>query len=171
MNKFRKSSLVVLFIMALFLIFAIWYKHTYSMTEAEAFEVSADNMQSKLLIATQGSDFKNSVTQGIVDYYKSDSVFIKVIDILGLDELKPEDFTVILILHTWEYEKPPDLVSSFLKKAESYNDKIVVVTTSGSGTSKMEGVDAITGESILEHVPVVIEKIFSRLDTLLKKAN
>jgi hypothetical protein len=171
MKKFRKAALIIFSILLLFFVFALWYKYTYSMGEADSFEVNTVDMRSKLLIATQGSDFKNTVTQGVVDNYRSDSVFIKVIDVSTLSEIIPDDYDAILVVHTWEYEKPPAVVRSFIEKAKSHKDRIVVMTTSGPGTSKMEGVDAVTGESILEDAPDVVEKIIARLDPLLKTEN
>lgn len=171
MKKFRKSVLIILSILLIFIVFAIWYKYTYSMGEAKTFEVNTVDMGSKLLIATQGSDFKNTVTQGIVDNYRSDSIFIKVIDVSALTEIIPDDYDAILVIHTWEYEKPPASVSLFIEKEKSHKDKIVVMTTSGPGTSKMEGVDAITGESILEAAPAIVEMIIARLNRLLVTEN
>lgn len=171
MKKFRKLAWAILAILILFLLFGIWYKNTYSMQKAEAFEVNIGTMKSSLLIATQGSDFKNIVTQGIVDYYRSDSVFIKVIDVAALNEIVPKDYDAILILHTWEYEKPPAEVGTFINSTKNTEDNIVVFTTSGPGTSTIEGIDAITGESDMQDAAVSVEKIIARLNPLLEIEN
>ncbi len=155
-------------LLAIFFLFALWYKNKYSMETAQTYEVNSPNLEKKLLLATQGSDFKNTVTQAIVDYYKSDSVFIKVIDISALNEVAPTDYRAILVMHTWEYEKPPAEVATFIERTLAHRDKIVVLTTSGPGTAKMEGVDAITGESKMDDAPHVVENIFNRLNPLLK---
>lgn len=154
--------------LAVFFLFALWYKNEYSMDTAETYEVNSRNLEKKLLIATQGSDFKNTVAQAIIDYYKSDSIYLKVIDVSALNEIVPADYDAILVLHTWEYEKPPARVATFIEMTSSYQDKIVVLTTSGPGTSKIEGVDAITGESILDDAARVVEDIIERLNPLLQ---
>lgn len=171
MKKFRKSALAILAILAIFLVFGLWYKYTYSMGQAEALEVNTPDSDKKLLIATQGSDFKNRLTQGIVDHYKSGAIFIKVIDVSDLDEIVPEDYDAVLVVHTWEYEKPPQAVSSFMEKSKNLMSKVVLMTTSGPGTSTMEGVDAITGESVLDDVPIYIASVIERLDPLLDTEN
>jgi hypothetical protein len=171
MHKFKKSAWVVVSILALLVLFGLWYKHTYSMDIAEAMEINDASLDRKLLIATQGSDFKNSLTQSILDHYKKDSVFIKIIDVSDLDKMDPNDFNAVLVMHTWEYEKPPTAVGSFIEKTKSFKNKIVVMTTSGPGTSTMEGVDAITGESIKEDVPVYAVRIIERLDPLIVTEN
>ena len=62
-------------------------------------------------------------------------------------------------------------VKSFIERTKSDTHKIVVLTTSGEGSYKMDDVDAITGESIIENVPLFIDKIKQRLNPLLKPAN
>jgi len=164
-NKIIVGTIIIF--LAIFFLFALWYKNEYSMETAETYEVNTQNLEKKLLLATQGSDYKNTVTQAIVDYYKSDSIYLKVIDVSVLNEIVPADYDAILVLHTWEYEKPPAEVATFIERTSSYQDKIVILTTSGPGTSKMEGVDAITGESILDDVPRVVDNIIKRLNAIL----
>lgn len=167
MKSVKKILWISLSAAVLFILFLLWYKNEYSMDKAEAFEVNSEIVTSKLLIATQGSDFKNTVTTGVVEYYKSDAAFIKVIDVSSLPEVDPEDYDAILLIHTWENWKPPEAVKSFMERTLSYRDKMVVLTTSGEGSYKMEGVDAITGESKLTETPLYTEKIILKLNTIL----
>ena len=67
----------------------------------------------------------------------------------------------------WDYWKPPAEVKSFVERTKKDAHKIVILTTSGEGSYKMEGVDALTGESILSEVPVFSGKIVERLTPLL----
>tara|TARA_R110002167_G_scaffold125448_15_gene305620 strand:- start:265 stop:681 length:417 start_codon:yes stop_codon:yes gene_type:complete len=138
------------------------------MDPVETFQVNSAGDHPKLLIATQGSDFKDRVTQGIVDAYKSDSVFIKVVDVAALNNIDPKVYAAIVIIHTWEYERPPAVVTSFVNNNSSDKDKIITLTTSGSGTSKMEGIDAIAGESILDSAADYVDDITTKLNPLLK---
>src|SRR5680860_1228716 len=119
----------------------------------------------------QSSEFKDSVVAGIVDHYGSDAIFIKVIDVFALENVDPSDFDAVLIIHTWEIGKPPEPVQSFMDKNTDGRNKIVALTTSGEGSEKMENVDAITGESIIEDAPLVAEKIIARLNPLLATEN
>ena len=54
-----------------------WY---YSMSIIEGYEINSPKMETHLLIATQGSEFKEELTQNIVNQFKSRPVYIKVID-------------------------------------------------------------------------------------------
>ncbi len=72
---------ILLFIIVLFVALvsgAVWYSVTFSMDEAKVFEVHSPNLDKKLLVATQGSDFKDTVPDGTVANYELDSVYIKV---------------------------------------------------------------------------------------------
>ena len=45
---------------------------------------------------------------------------------------------------------------------------MVILTTSGEGSYKMDEVDALTGESIVEEAPAYFDKIIDRLKPLLE---
>ena len=167
MTRKRKITWFILVLGALFLIFAIWYKYEYSMNIAEEFEVNSPSYSQKLLIATQGSDFKDEVTKGVVNYYKKDSVYIKVIDVTALAGIDPARYNAILVIHTWENWKPPLDVEFFINRTRDIQNKIIVLTTSGKGSYKMEDVDAITGESKLKNTSTYISKITKRLESIL----
>lgn len=141
------------------------------MKVVENYEVNAPNLERKLLIATQGSSFKDSITNAVIDHFKSDSIFIKVIDVGDLSQINPIDFNAILIMHTWENWKPPAEVKSFIERTKKDSKKITVLTTSGDGSYKMEDVDALTGESIITDVGAHTSQIVERLNPLLDQMN
>ncbi|AKA34276.1 hypothetical protein [Flagellimonas lutaonensis] len=158
---------ILIGIVALFFILAVWYKYEYSMDPVEPYTIYAESFEDKLLIATQGSEFKNAVVQRIVDHYENDSLFIKVIDVSGLPQIAPSDYSAILILHTWEYDKPPEAVEEFITENKDDADKFVVFSTSGEGGNTVEGVDGLAGESVMADVPVYSGQIIKKLDGLL----
>lgn len=168
MKGFKKILVVFLGVMVAFFLFLLWYQNRYAMDVVTPYSINQISFEKKLLIAMQGSSFKNEVASGIVHYFKSDSIYIQVLDITELQAISPEDFDAIVVMHTWEYGKPPTAVKEFIDRTEMYKDRIVVVTTSGEGSYKMENVDAIVGESILEDTPVFVDGIIRRLTPLLK---
>ncbi|MCF4101126.1 hypothetical protein L1I30_05575 [Gillisia sp. M10.2A] len=167
MRLSSKFKAVVFFMFLFFGIFLVWYTVEYSMEKAEEYEINSSKLPNRILIATQGSEFKNALTIELVKKLKNDSVFIKVIDISSLKGTQPESYNAIVIIHTWENRKPPKAVADFVEIAET--TKLVVVTTSGQGDSKMKGIDAITGESRLEDAPIVVEKIKLKLEKIQGK--
>jgi hypothetical protein len=166
-RNLKKIGYSILAMVLLFMGFLLWYQWRYAMKTATPFEVNAPSSAQRLLIATQGSAFKNTVVQGLVYHYKQDSIFMKIIDVADLEKTNPEDFRALVIIHTWENWKPPASVKSFLEKNEAFKNKIVVFTTSGEGNYRMENVDALTGESIIEEAPLVVDKIITKLNPLL----
>jgi hypothetical protein len=61
-------------LVAVMLGFGSWYKIHYSMGTAREFEVNSRSIKPKVLLATQGSDFKDSIVRGIVEHLKSRSL-------------------------------------------------------------------------------------------------
>lgn len=167
MSRKSKILLFVLSIGVLLIVFAMWYKNKYSMDKVEEYQINSTNYNQKLLIATQGSVFKNTLTKSIIENYKQDSIFINVIDVSSLSKINPKEYNAILLMHTWENWSPPVDIKNFIKKTEQYKDKIIVFTTSGQGNYRMENVDALTGESILENVSVFSKEIIKKLNSLL----
>lgn len=152
MTLTRKIILVIVGITILFFLLLIWYKVTYSMDPVISYEINKDNESQKILIATQGSDYKNGVVEEIIDYLKDKPVYIKVIDVTHLKNVNHGQWDAIIVLHNWQMWKPDENARIFLEKYYS-SGKIFVVETSGSGEEKIEGVDAITGASKMIEVP------------------
>lgn len=171
MKNFRFVLYGLLAVLVFLFGFALWYRYTYSMETVQAYEVNSPTLARSLLIAAQGSEFKNSVVEGIVDHYKSNAIFIKVVDISALENMDVSGFDAILLIHTWEYRKPPEAVQLFMDKNPGLKSKMVVLSTSGEGSGKMEGVDAITGESIISDVSLYVEKVIIKLHQLLETGN
>ena len=167
MKRFKKILLIMLGFMVAFFLFLMWYQYNYSMDVVAPYTINTPTLEKKVLIATQGSEFKNKVTGGIVDYFKADSVYIEVVDITSLPTINLEKYNALVIIHTWENWKPPITVQTFIEKYPEHKNKIVVLTTSGEGSYKMEGIDAITGESILADAPIFVDTIVARLNRLL----
>jgi uncharacterized membrane protein len=167
MNKKRKLIIALLILVGVFFAYATWYKLEYSMDVVSPYEVNVDVKQKSLLIATQGSEFKEAIVKRIVEHYEAQPIYIKVTDVTNLDKENESDWDAILVLHTWEYDKPQPDAEAFLNKIQN-QDKIVVLTTSGNHESKMEEVDAITGASIIKDVPSKVDEIKSRLNIILQ---
>ena len=163
-----KITLFILSVGVILLVFAVWYKYEYSMDKVETVQFNSPDLDLKLLIATQGSTFKNKITSNITDYYKNDSIYIKVIDVSQLPEINPINYEAIVLIHTWENWKPPKEVQSFIEKNISNQDHIVVLTTSGKGSYKMKDMDAITGESKIENTTYYSNLIIKKLEDLIK---
>lgn len=168
MKRYKKLLFAVLGMVLCFFLFLLWYQYRYAMDVVEPYTVNSSSLEKKLLIATQGSEFKNTVTEGIIQHFETDSIFIKVIDITSLEKIDPDVFDAIVLLHTWENWKPPVEVKSFVERTKASKDKIIVMTTSGEGSYKMEEVDAIVGESNLVEAVAVTDRIITGIALILE---
>ena len=147
----------------------LYYLLTYSMYEIEEYTVNDPSISTKLLIATQGSEFKDRITQNIIAHYQPDQVFIEIIDVSKLFDINPDNFDAIVIMHTWEYGMAPEDVIQFLSKHNTIEYKTIILSTSGDGDNKIKGIDAITGESKLESVSYISNEIVNKIDQVLNK--
>ncbi|MFT0714746.1 hypothetical protein [Flagellimonas lutimaris] len=166
-GRYKVIIWIMIGIIALFLLFALWYKQRYAMEIVEPYTVNSKNFEKKLLIASQGSDFKDTLVQDVIDHYKNDSVFIQVIDVSGLPQANHRDFGAILLVHTWEYNKPPQVVEEFIGNSKVNVQKVIAITTSGEGHRFIEGVDGISGESKIEFAHEYSNWAIMKLNSLL----
>ncbi len=155
-------TIVFLLLMAL----SLWYKDTYSMEEVSTEQLYSENLETNILIATQGSEFKRAIVTNIKNHFKLDTVFLKIIDIKELNTVNPNEYRAVVILHTWEYGKPPSPVTDFITKNIEDKHNFIVLGTSGKGTNKIEGIDALAGESILENASDYSDEIITRLNKI-----
>ncbi|MBZ0327266.1 MAG: hypothetical protein K8F54_06640 [Altibacter sp.] len=167
----KRIGIGLVSVVILLLLFFVWYKDTYSMKIVEELEINSPMEKYRMLIATQGSEFKEALSTAVIEKYKEGSFYIEVIDVTSLPKIDSKDYDVIVLLHTWENWDPPMEVAAFVGQNKYQLDKIVVVTTSGNGSYKMPEVDAITGESILSKMPDVAREVILRIDTILEKKN
>lgn len=145
---------------------AAWYRQHFSMSPARAFEVNSPGAGPKVLIATQGSAFKDAILAGIVAHLQPLPAYVKVIDVSALPGTNEAGWSAIVVIHTWEMRRPPPGVQRFLDRAADLH-KVIVLGTSGAGTFKVEGVDAISTASVMTDAPARISQINSRLDRIL----
>ncbi len=153
--------------LVLSVLFGMWYKNKYAMGIASSYSVNTPEMSHSLLVLTQGSDYKNAVVEKVVNYYSSRDFFIQVQDLTQLPDLDIDDWTVVLLIHTWEIERAPKEVIEMIEKNVNLS-KIAFFTTSGNGDGHVKGIDGITGASIMENVndksQEAIDSVNSRWD-------
>ncbi|KPL15984.1 hypothetical protein AMJ74_00070 [candidate division WOR_3 bacterium SM1_77] len=159
------GSLVILFVIA-FGIFLLVNKQGV----IESFEISSPDVEQKVLIASQGSKFKNALVESLTLYLKKKAVYIKVIDVTTLHEVNEEEWDAMVIIHTTEkWELQPD-VKKYIDRAENLN-KVIFVTTSGSGEWKTKDydIDVITSASKNGELHLLPGEIVARLDSILSQ--
>lgn len=147
-------------------IFTVWYNEQYGMDTVAPFEINDASLDNQILIATQGSTYKNRVVADVLSSFYYDSIYIKIIDVHDLGKEEITNWDAIVILHTWELSKPPQIVTDFVEKVVDRN-KLFMVTTSGTGTERMEGVDGISSASLMYEIPNQVQSIVDRIHGLI----
>jgi hypothetical protein len=145
-----------------------WYRIHFSMASAESFSVNDASSARRLLIATQGSTFKNAVVAGVVERLRQRPIFIQVVDVSALSGVNASDWDAIVVLHTIEYGDAPPAAQAFVNRVGD-TGKVAVVSTSGRGDFKMEGVDAISSASRMTDVPARVDELVERIEGVLAR--
>lgn len=166
MTKSRKYAMVLVVIICIIFTVLIWYKYQYSMDFAKTFTVTVPQAKHKLLIATQGSPYKNAVVDGVLEAAKERLMTVEVIDVSLLSRINLEDWSAIVIIHTWENWQPQVDAAQFAQNHPD-TDKLIFLSTSGQGDLKIPRVDAITSASSLVDVPKHVAEIVHRMDAML----
>ncbi len=167
-NKKALIFKTLIAILVLLFAFGTWYNYTYKMEKAKQMEINPADTPNKLLIATQGSVYKDSMLQRLINHFEPQKIFIKVIDVSDLKEIKISEWTAICLMHTWEMWKPPLAVEEFVKRHPAPKN-LAVVTTSGDSTYKMEEVDAITGASVIENIDADSRQLINQIERILQQ--
>lgn len=165
MKTFKRKILTILILaVAMLGISYSWYIYKFSMSKAASYEVNQiENNNKKILIATQGSKYKNQLTNALVTELKTKNNYIKVIDVSDLAPINAADWDVIVMLHTWEMWRPPLPVKMFIDRVND-KDKLVVHTTSGDGNYKYPDIDAISGASEIIKIDPVKKKLLDKIN-------
>jgi len=128
--------------------------------KAESFEVNTPDAKHKILIATQGSSFKEDLLQSLIEEIQNDSLYVKVIDVGDLGNIQPSSWDGIILIHTVERFNMQKDVAQYLKVTPNLSN-VILITTSGSGeweTDEFE-VDVITSASKKIEIPNIISRI------------
>jgi hypothetical protein len=134
-------------------------------------QLTTENAKFNLLIAGDSSDFKDGIRDRIIARYRNNGN-IDVVNIDKLENIKPEDYDVILIMDTcigcedfnWS-------MKSFLDRLENYDNAVLLMTT---GYSHYEysygGVDAITAASRIADAEEIFTRLSEEIDRIIGDA-
>ncbi|MBC8193083.1 MAG: hypothetical protein ISR87_00910 [Candidatus Marinimicrobia bacterium] len=138
-----------------------WYVIKFYPRHVDDMEIGNPVFSEKILIATQGSTYKNEVVQRLAEKLSSREVYIKITDVSNLDSIAPSAWSNIIILNTSIADNMNSHVRQFVDRVGP-SDKIMVITTSGGGdfTPPNLEVDGITTASKLNETEKMATRIF-----------
>jgi hypothetical protein len=134
----------------------------------DPYQVGDPNAQQKILIASQGSDFKYKLLDDLVPQLKGDNVYLSIIDCTTLKKDNSTDWNAIVIIHTTKAHQMPKYVSTYLKRFSDLS-RFVLVSTSGGGDEMVTEfeVDAICTASWLSDAKKISDRVASKVENIL----
>ncbi|MFC2082277.1 hypothetical protein ACFLQT_00950 [Bacteroidota bacterium] len=170
MKKWIKVTIIVLATpVVLFLILLGAYIIINLQGVIEPFQVGYPDAHHKILIASQGSEFKNTLTNEFVELLNDNTNYISIVDCTSLDNEAPADWDAIIIIHTTQIHGMPDEARRFLSRASDLS-KIVLITTSGGGDETVTEfeIDAISTASRLSVTNQITDWAIAKLDRIFE---
>ena len=132
--------------------------------------IGAIDSKERLLIATQDSEFKDTVVSNVIKEFEKEKVFIEVIDLANLTRKSTKDYEAIVIMNEYKFFSINRHVKQFMKCVdENDKKKIVLLTTAGHPRLMIKGaeVDAISSASRIAKADSVSEMIIQRVSRIL----
>jgi hypothetical protein len=168
MKIVKRGLIVAGSLLVLAAIGSLGYKLICSQGIAEAFEVNSPELETKVLIATQGSAFKNALVASVTEELGKKPVYIQVIDVTALPGMIEDEWSALLIINTCESSEMQKDAQNYLSQLKAL-EKVVLLTTSGSGSWAPEGfaIDSISSASRKGKVQALAAEILQRLDQIL----
>jgi hypothetical protein len=134
----------------------------------DPYQVGDPAAPQKILIASQGSDFKNTLLEDIVKQLKSDDVYMSIIDCTSLKEDNVKDWNAVVIIHTTKVHQIPKYVSGYLQQFPDLSN-FVLVSTSGGGDEVVTEfeVDSISAASWMPDAEEIAARVVSKVENIL----
>lgn len=146
----------------------------WSQTDTALVEVNSSDLETKILIASRKSDFKDAVIDRVREAFQEKDVYIKII---GLENLKTEDaapYSTIVLINTGMAWGVDPLVETFVD-AHAAATPTIVLTTSNRGDiyPDLEGrdIDAIASASTPSEIDPVADQLIEKIMALLQSQN
>lgn len=158
--------LVLAGLLLVFSAFLVWYKATYSMDVVSGQQFGPPDAAHRVLVATQGSAYKDLVTERVVDHLAGQGVAVQVVDVTTLGNVDASPYDAVVLLHTWENWEPQPDAAAFLA-AHPDQERLVVLATSGSGDELIDGVDGISSASVMDRAPADADSLIARVERVL----
>lgn len=162
----RKLFIGIVALLVVLILFAFWYRSTYSMKKVDIVEMNVGGQAAEVLIATQGSAYKDAVVAQVANGLVERDAHVRIVDVSALKGVDPTAWDAVLVLHTWEYWKPQPDAAAFREQHTGVKN-VIYLSTSGSGEERLDPVDGISSASITDDVARDAQQVLERLFPLL----
>ncbi|HAA6456799.1 TPA_asm: hypothetical protein GGA71_02740 [Listeria monocytogenes] len=148
MKKPLKISLIAVVIFAGVM---LSYRFIKSMDVTENAEINKSATGDHVLLATQGSKFKDSVMDQVKKDMEGKNVHVSIIDTTKLDKVKADDYDKVVLFTTVQSDDIPENVTTFMNDNKDKSIHIAVTADSGRWDDKPKDIDAISEASKAEN--------------------
>ncbi len=146
----KGAAIVVGICCALAVAAAAWYVIEFYPRTAEAFEINTRDQPTRILLATQGSEFKDGLVMAICDSLRTQPVYIKVVDVGGLDDIDTAAWDKVLVINTAMMNIMSGPARRLVARGEGLDNVLLFVTSGGADFKPADlAVDALSGASRL----------------------
>ena len=136
------------------------------------FQVGNPKAENKILIASQGSEFKTILLNQIIERIKNNDNYLYIVDCTKLDKESGAEWDAIVIIHSAQMHEMPGAAENFLDRGIDLA-KVMLVSTSGAGDDKVEKyeVDAISTASRISVTSKIVDMLIPKIETRLLVKN
>jgi hypothetical protein len=169
MKALKIVGLVIVSLIGILILVGLLSWALFSQKVAKSYEVNSPTLPTKILIATQGSSFKEALVTSLSEQLRTPPVYIKVVDVSALPTINEAEWRVIVIVNTCEGGEMQADVSNYLARAKAL-PKLVLLITSGSGTWQPTGlsIDSISSASRKQRIQPLVADIALRVQKILE---
>ncbi|EAG1934272.1 hypothetical protein BB995_02645 [Listeria monocytogenes] len=152
MKKPLKISLIVVGIaVVIFAGVMLSYRFIKSMDVTENDQINKSATGDYVLLATQGSKFKDSVMDQVKKDMEGKNVHVSIIDTTKLDKVTTDDYDKVVLFTTVQSDDIPENVTTFMNDNKDKSIHIAVTADSGRWDDKPKDIDAISEASKAEN--------------------
>jgi len=157
-------GVMALVLFTIILIFSSIYVYKHYPRQIDSFEINNQHLPNKILIASQGSTFKNELLNNLVNKTNDGSTYIKVIHTSKLFDVDLENWTKVVIINTCVADRLQKSVTNFLTRVpKDYPLYMVITTGDGSWMPADLQVDAISTASRLSKIDETLNSILKSI--------
>jgi hypothetical protein len=151
-------------LLAALVLFCVGYWLNYSQGVIAGSSIETPGATRCLLIASQGSDYKEALVRKLVARLQADSASVRLVDVTQLPTVNEADYAAAILICSIEYYAAQKDVAAYIAAAQR-PERIVLHTTSGQGDMRPQQcrIDALTGASRSELLDDQAAAILARL--------
>lgn len=151
-------------LLAVLVLFCAGYWLKYRQGVIAGSSIETPGATRRMLIASQGSEYKEALVRKLVAQLQADSVAVRLVDVTQLPTVREAEYDAAILICSIEYYAAQKDVAAYIAAAQR-PERIVLHTTSGQGDMppRQCRIDAITGASQAEVLDDKAAAILARL--------